>query len=73
MRAVHVGAVGAARVAVDLLLETLLVAVAGDVWEGAPFRSSAASTASCTAAATPFSTVAASTATVLLPMGFPLL
>ena len=65
MRAVNIGEVGAAGVAVDILLETLLVAVAGGVVEGAPFISPAVSTASCTAAATPSSTIAASTAAVL--------
>lgn len=71
MRAIKVGEVGATAVAVDLLLETLLIADTGDVVEGAPFSSPAASTASCTTAPTPSSTVAASTAAVLLPVGFP--
>ena len=71
MRAANVSEVGATAVAVDLLLETLLIAVADGVVEGAPFSSPAAPTASCTAASAPSSTVAASTTAVLLPVGFP--
>ena len=72
MRAVDVGEVGAAGVAVVLLLKALLVTVAGGVVEEAPFSSTAASTARSTAAATLSSTVVASTVVaVLLPVPFP--
>ena len=70
MRAVNVGEIGAAGVAVDRLLDTLLAAVASGGVQGESFSPPAASTANCTAAATPSSTVAASTAAVLLPARF---
>lgn len=68
--AVDVGESGAVRVVVDLLLETFLVALAGDAVEGAPYISPAASTVSFTAATNPSLTVAASTVALLLPMPF---
>lgn len=72
MRTVNGGEVGAAGIAVDILLETLLVAVAGGVlWKGAPFSFPTASAAGCNAAATPSSTVASYTAALLLPVRFP--
>lgn len=71
MTAEFVGDVGAAGNAVDCLLETRLITVAGGVVEGAPFIAPATSMANCTATATPFSTVAAPTAAVILPVWFP--
>ena len=72
MRAVHFGEVGAAGVAVVLLLEALLVTVAGGVVDGEPFSSTTASTARSTAAATLSSIVVASTvAAVHLPVRCP--
>lgn len=68
MKAVIIDDVMAAGVAVDLLFETLFIAVAGGAVEGAPFISTTASTASCTAAETPSFTVVASTAAVRLPV-----
>ena len=67
MRAVNIAEVGAASVVVNRLLETRFVAVAGPVVGGAPCSSSTASTASCTAASTPFSSVPAFTMAVSLP------
>lgn len=70
MRAIHIGEVGAVGFVVDVLNEALLVAVIDSVVKGAPFRSPAMSTANCAVTATASSTLAVSTAAVLLPVRF---